>query len=308
MQRQTISSATTTFIHTYLSNSIYAWGRAVALAILTTLIMACSSGSPACPNLLVLLDSYMNQYDCKTYGIFLTHEEGLTHIQIRGSHLYNKVLTDGFFFRNCKLVTYSFVDNKLQDSILYYKNTEKFLGKIDGYESFDPYSMESTNGEPPPPLNLVASSVDNIFPEDAVQVKIKRKHLAHDDNVVIHKALNDSINSFINKTTGPMTMLRIYKKNNDFCYTIRTQNTYCKEHTKGYFLRDGHPVVIYMDEEQMDLDISSIIDVKELKSCKTGIGNYRDYPDFFNFFDWGYKIVGKKIEIMSREDNNPPVL
>ena len=281
--------------------------RTVALAILVSLMMSCSDGSPACPSLLEQLDSYMNQNDCETYGIFLTNEEGLTHIQIRGSHQYNKVLTDGYFFRNGKLITYSFVDNKPQDSILYRKNTETFVGNIEGYESFDPYSTD-TNGEPPSPIYLVALSVDSILPEDAVNMKAKRKHLVNGDNVVRHKALNDSINSFINKTTGPMTMLRIAKKDDCFCYTICSQNTYCKEHTRGYFLRDGHPVVIYQDEDKMDLDISSIIDVNELKSCKDGIGNYRDYPDYFHFFNWGYKIVGDRIEIMSREENNPPVL
>ena len=307
MQRQTISSATTTFIHTYLSNSIHVWGRTVTFAISFFLIMACSGGSPACPSLLEQLDNYMNLNDCRTYGIFLTNEEGLTYIEICGSYLYNKVLTDGYFFRNDKLVTYSFVDNKIQDSIIYRKNTETFTGDIKGYKSFDPYSCDS-NDEPPAPKYLIAFSADSILPEDAVHVKAKRKHLVNGNNVVRHKVLNDSINSFINNTTGPMTMLRIAKKDDCFCYTIRSQDTYCKEHTRGYFLRDGHPVVIYLDEKQMDLDISSIIDVRELKSCETGIGNYRDYPDFFYFFNWGYKIVGNKIEIMPREENNPPVL
>ena len=58
----------------------------------------------------------------------------------------------------------------------------------------------------------------------------------------------------------------------------------------------------------MDLDISPIIDVSELKSCEGGIENYRDYPDFFYFFNWGYRIVGDRIKIMPREENNPPVL
>lgn len=307
MLRQTISSVTTIIIHTFLSNNNNVWGRTVALAILASLMMACSDGKPACPKLLEQLDNYMNQYDCKTYGIFLTYEEGLTYIQIRGSHQYNKILTDGFFFRNNKLITYSFVDNKPQDSIIYRKNTKMFTGNIEGYNSFDPYTIDS-NGEPPDTKYFVALSADSILSEDAVLVKAKRKHFVNGDNVVKHKALNDSINSFINKTTGPMTMLRIAKKDDTFCYTICSQNTYCKEHTRGYFLRDGHPVVIYLDENKMDLDISSIIDVSELKSCKEGVENYRDYPDYFYFFNWGYKIVGDKIEIMSREENNPPVL
>ena len=277
-------------------------------AILVSLMMACSDGPPACPSLLEQLDSYMNQNDCEAYGIFLTNEEGLTYIQLRGSHQYNKVLTDGYFFRNGKLVTYSVLDSQPQDSILYRKNTETFTGNIEGYDCFDPYSKEIVNGEPPLPIHLVAFSVDSILPEDAVHVKAKRKHLVNGNNVVRHKALNDSINSFINNTTGPMTMLRIAKKDDCFCYTMCSQNTYCKEHTRGYFLRDGHPVVIYLNEKQMDLDISSIIDVSELKSCKDGIGNYRDYPDYFFFFNWGYKIVGDRIEFMSREENNPPVL
>ena len=97
-----------------------------------------------------------------------------------------------------------------------------------------------------------------------------------------------------------MTMLRIAKKDGVFCYTIRSQNTYCKEHTRGYFLRDGYLVVIYLDENNMDLDISSIIDVRELKSCEGGIENYRDYPDFFYFFNWGYRIVGHVSPIITR--------
>ena len=148
--------------------------RAVALAILISLMMACSDGLPACPSLLEQLDSYMNQNDCKTYGIYLTNEEGLTHIQITGSHQYNKVLTDGYFFRNGKLVTYSFVDNKPQDSILYSKNTETFTGNIEGYESFDPYSIDS-NGEPPDSKYLVALSADSILSEDAIHMKAMRK-------------------------------------------------------------------------------------------------------------------------------------
>ena len=308
MQRQTISSVMTTFIHTFLSNSINASCKAVTLLTLASLMMACDGRPPACPSLLGLLDNYIVENDCKTYGMYFTFEEGISYIEITGSHQYNKVLTDGYFFRNGKLVTYSFIDNKPQDSILYRNNTEPFTGIIKGYESFDPYSMDNTNGEPPPPQNLVAFSVDDIFPENAVQVKVKRKYLVCDDNVIIHKALNDSINSFINRTTGPMTILRISKKNNYFCYTICSQNTYCKKHIRGYFIRDGHPVIIYLDESNMDLDISPIIDVSELKSSEGGIGNYRDYPDYFMFFNGGYKIVGDKIEIMSREENNPPVL
>ena len=308
MLRQTISSVTTIIIHTFLSNNNNVWGRTVALAILASLMMACSDGKPACPKLLEQLDNYMNQYDCKTYGIFLTYEEGLTYIQIRGSHQYNKILTDGFFSRNNKLITYSFVDNKPQDNFIYRKNTKPFMGCIKGYESFDPYSKEKVNGEPPLPIHLVAFSVDSILPEDVAKVKVGRKHPVHGDNVVRHKSLNDSINSFINATTGHLTMLRIAKKDDWLCYTIRSQNTYCKEHTRGYFLRDGHPVVIYLNENKMDLDISSIIDVSELKTCKDGIENYRDYPDYFYFFNWGYMIVGDSIEIMPREKNNPPVL
>ena len=228
MQRQTISSVTTTITHTFQSNNSNVWVKTVALTVLASLVMACSDSKPACPNLLEQLDNYMNQYDCKTYGIFLTYEEGLTYIQIRGSHQYNKILTDGFFFRNNKLVTYSFVDNKPQDSIIYLKNTNMFTGNIEGYDSFDPYTIDS-NGEPPDSKYLVALSADSILPEDAVYVKAKRKHIVNGNNVVRHKALNDSINSFINKTTGPMTMLRIAKKDDTFCYTICSQNTYCTE-------------------------------------------------------------------------------
>ena len=72
-----------------------------------------------------------------------------------------------------------------------------------------------------------------ILPKDVAHIKGQRKHPALDDNVVKHKAFNDSINSFINTTTGHMTMLRIAKKDSVFCYTIRSQNTYCKEHTRG---------------------------------------------------------------------------
>ena len=269
---------------------------------------ACSGGTPACPKLLERLDNYMNRYDCKTYGIYFTNREGLTYIQIGGSNKYNKVLTDGFFFFYFKMVTYSFIDNKFQDSILFRNNTETFTGNIEGYESFDPYSKDNTNAEPPDPIFLVVLSIDSILPEDFVNVKVKRKHLVHGDNVVRHKALNDSINSYINKTTGPMTMLRIAKKDDYFCYTICSQDTYCKEHTRGYFIREGHPIVIYLDENNMDMDISSIINVSELQSCKDGIENYRDYPDYFYFFNRGYKIVGDKIEIMSIEENNPPIL
>lgn len=297
----------TTFIRTFLSNSLNAWCKAVTLPILASVMMACSGGAPACQSLLEQIDNYMSQNDCETYGIFITSEEGITYIDITGSHQYNKVLTDGYFFRNGKLITYSFVDNKPQDSIIYRKNTKMFTGNIEGYNSFDPYTIDS-NGEPPDTKYLVALSADSILSEDAVLVKAKRKHFVNGDNVVRHKALNDSINSFINKTTGHMTMLRIAKKDDTFCYTICSQNTYCKEHTRGYFLRNGHPVVIYLDENKMDLDISSIIDVSELKSCKEGVENYRDYPDYFYFFNWGYKIVGDKIEIMSKEENNPPVL
>ena len=275
--------------------------------ILPTL-MACSEVPPACPGLLEQLDTYISQNDCKTYGIYITNEEGITYIDITGNHLYNKVLTDGYFFRNGKLVTYSFIDNKSQDNFIYRKNTEPFTGDIKGYDSFDPYSKEVANAEPPLPIHLVALSGDSILPEDVAHIKGQRKHPALDDNVVKHKAFNDSINSFINTTTGHMTMLRIAKKDNVFCYTIRSQNTYCKEHTRGYFLRNGHPVVIYLNENNMDLDISPIIDVSELKSCEGGIENYRDYPDFFFFFNWGYRIVGDRIEIMPREENNPPVL
>ena len=91
--------------------------------ILPTL-MACSEVPPACPGLLEQLDTYISQNDCKTYGIYITNEEGITYIDITGSHLYNKVLTDGYFFRNGKLVTYSFIDNKSQDNFIYRKNTE----------------------------------------------------------------------------------------------------------------------------------------------------------------------------------------
>lgn len=298
----------TTFVHTYLSNNIKAWCKVVFLTIFASLIMACSGDQPACPSLLEHLDCYMNQNDCKIYNLFFTKEEGLTYITIAGSHEYNKVFTDGYFFRNNKLVTYSFVDNEPQDSILYSKNTKPFTGIIKGYDSYDPYSLNNTMGEPPEPLFLVALSVDSILPEDIVNLKARRKHPAHSGNVVRHKALSDSVNSFINRTTGHMTMLRIAKKDGVFCYTIRSQDTYCKKHTKGYFLRDTHPVVIYLDEKNMDLDISSIIDVSELKSCEGGIGNYRDYPDFFYFFNWGYKIMGDRIEFLSIEENDPPIL
>lgn len=304
----TIYSAMTTFIRTFLSNSLNAWCKAVTLPILASVMMACSVGAPACPSLLEQIDNYMSQNDCETYGIFITSEEGVTYIDITGSHQYNKVLTDGYFFRNGKLATYSFVDNKPQDSILYRNNTEPFIGDIKGYDCFDPNSKEVVNGEPPLPIHLVALSVDSILPCDIAHIKVQRKQPAHSDNVVRHKAFNDSINSFINTTTGHMTMLRIAKKDDVFCYTIRSQNTYCKEHTKGFFLRDGHPVVIYLDKDNMDLDISPIIDVSELESCENGIGNYRDYPDHFMFFNGGYKIVGDRIEVMPRENNNPPVL
>lgn len=109
----------TTFIRTFLSNSLNAWCKAVTLPILASVMMACSVGAPACPSLLEQIDNYMSQNDCETYGIIITSEEGVTYIDITGSHQYNKVLTDGYFFRNGKLVTYSFVDNKPQDSILY---------------------------------------------------------------------------------------------------------------------------------------------------------------------------------------------
>ena len=297
----------TTYIHTFLSNSIKAWGGAIVITILTSLMMACGGVSPACPSLLKQLDNYMSQNDCKVYGIFITYEEGITYIVITGSEEYNKVLTDGYFYRNGKLVTYSFEDNIPQDDFIYRKNTEVFTGNIKGYESFDPYNLD-TNGEPPLPIHLVAFSVDSILPEDVAYVKVGRKHVVHGDNVIRHKAFNDSINSVINTTSGHMTMLRIAKKDDMFCYTLCSQNTYCKEHVRGYFLRDGHPIVIYLDENNMDLDLSPIIDVSELKSCKYGIGNYRDYPDFFLFFNWGYKIIGDRIEVMSREENNPPVL
>ena len=296
-----------TVIHTSLSNKIKINCKAAALITLASLMMACSGGAPVCQCLLGKLDCYMNRYDCKVYGMFFTFEEGLIHITITGSHQYNEVLTDGYFFRNGKLVTYSFVDNKSHDSILYRKRTEPFTGNIKGYESFNPYSID-TNGEPPPPKYLVALSADSILAEDENNITIRRKHPAHSYNVVKHKAFNDSINSFINTTTGHMTILRIGKKDGFLCYTIRSQNTYCKEHAIGYFLRDTHPVVIYIDENNMSLDISPIIDVSELKSSKDGIGNYRDYPDNFYFFNWGYKIVGDRIEILPREENNPPVL
>ena len=187
--------------------------------ILPTL-MACSEVPPACPGLLEQLDTYISQNDCKTYGIYITNEEGITYIDITGSHLYNKVLTDGYFFRNGKLVTYSFIDNKSQDNFIYRKNTEPFTGDIKGYDSFDPYSKEVANAEPPLPIHLVALSGDSILPEDVAHIKGQRKHPALDDNVVKHKAFNDSINSFINTTTGHMTMLRIAKKDDTFCYTI----------------------------------------------------------------------------------------
>ena len=294
--------------HTFLSNCINTWCKATVLTIFATLMMACSGSQPACPSLLEQLDNYMSQNDCKVYGVYFTFEEGITYITITGSHEYNKVLTDGYFYRNGKLVTYSFEDNISQDDFIYRKNTEPFMGDIKGYVCYDPYKDYDLLGEPPLPIHLVALSADSILSEDVAHVKVVRKHIVHGDNVIKHKAFNDSINSFINRTTGHMTMLRIAKKDGVFCYTIISQNTYCKEHTRGYFLRDGHPVVIYLDENNMDMDISPIIDENELKSCENGIENYRDYPDFFYLFSWGYKIVGDRIEIMPEEENSPPVL
>ena len=102
----------------------------ISLFTILPTLMACSEVPPACPGLLEQLDTYISQNDCKTYGIYLTNEEGITYIDITGNHLYNKVLTDGYFFRNGKLVTYSFIDNKSQDNFIYRKNTEPFTGDI----------------------------------------------------------------------------------------------------------------------------------------------------------------------------------
>lgn len=86
--------------------------RLISVTMFILFIQSCSycNKQPVCEELNIILDNYINSHDYMIYSISMLNIDDVDILTIDGAYAYDKDFTDGYFFKNGKLVVYCNLD------------------------------------------------------------------------------------------------------------------------------------------------------------------------------------------------------
>ena len=240
--------------------------------ILALVLIGCvSSNNTTNRNMCPVLDSIMNIFTnkCKDDKIFHIKFYRINHsdiISISNAYAYDKNFVDGYFFYKDRLVTYCFFDNREREDIIYTENCLDFTDTITGYSEkstivadFEPYNEK-----------YLLRSTTEIKPLEPQYIQ-KNWELATDTNVINNTSLNCLLNDYINKNPSVLYDLRFNYIGKNYYVSI-TGREYYDSNNSGYFIRNGHLVVIYSLE---NIQNTNLLQVDELRNDNRNLLNYR---------------------------------
>lgn len=215
-------------------------------------------GQPICGALLHVVSDYIqryNNYDLYLLGFY--NIGNLNTVTIQGSPSYDGNLTDGYFCVDGKNVLFCMFDKKERSDILFRRNT----CNID-YSS--PWMSDRRNKDYFHEPHVEAYWIKNaqeIVPYDEIPSDYKYWTLAKGNNAIMNCEMNRILNEFINKHKTIAYYMRFnHYEGNDYV-TIGFSFYYDKDKIDGYFLRNGHIVILYDVEKLKDRGLVNQKDV-----------------------------------------------
>ena len=254
------------------------------LFVLSAAISCNSHGVPVrtgvlCPVMDSLLSNYIDKnpkYD--VYYLCFYKIGRANAFTIYGDIAYDKYMTDGYFFKNGKLVCYCFMDMGIRDSLVFVENTHIFKDTINGYPEV--LSMPLSNFFPKP-LGYVALSDMEIKPIEMVDTNMLCEALATDSNAVLGKNLNRTLNNYINNNVGLATHMIFEETGERHFVAFRKINYYDRENINAFFYRNGHIVIIYNMSNTFG---STLIKENEITIFRDSVPGIRYKPIPYKYF------------------------
>lgn len=281
------------FVMTHLIHISSLRGNSLLLTFIISItfsLMSCNEEQVLTHSLSKKLQDFMTSYDYPVYGLYFIEHDDVIFITIEGSYTYDKYLVDGYFFLDEKLVTYCFLDNRRQDSIINVEKSIPYRDTIPGYESDDPFAKNRFIYEASEEVVYALTPNMQLADTSAVVSLIRQGRHVSDNNVIRNKQMNTVLNNTIQNSIQNLFIIRIKEINKNLFFSITPSVTYDSRHALGYFYRDNYPVVIYSDKSHGDF--SSLIEMDSLKCVKDGIKNLRDYYN-------GIVFISKKVYMIS---------
>lgn len=254
------------------------------------LLTSCiAKDGPFSPSLAMVLDGIINENpEYNVIQLQASKLEGHELLFITCLYNYNPKMIEGYYIYKNKLVTYFQTDETDRSNII----DSNFLHKYEG-EKLSYNCIYSSNVTSEPRLNVYEIMKDSKLallkrPEKTLY----RKNKIKGNNVVINKQLNEFVNSYIYNNIDVLYELRFKKMNGKRYAIIRSMIYYDKNKYDGYFLRDGHLIVIYGIEASENL-----LDKTWIKKSKLGIPNFK----YRTIDEWNYPYP-MKLEILPNGD------
>lgn len=217
--------------------------RLISVTMFILFIQSCSycNKQPVCEELNIILDNYINSHDYMIYSISMLNIDDVDILTIDGAYAYDKDFTDGYFFKNGKLVVYCNLDRLNRKNIIYQNNTYLFKDTIPGYPEI---SNVSANFETDPQefrivspklMEPIAQTSDSCYKhKDAVE-----------NNVINDINLSKALNRYINTYSAHLYEINFKKKEDGIYAYICGVFSYDENMMDGYFFRNTHLVVLY---------------------------------------------------------------
>lgn len=233
----------------------------LSLMLLNTLFECQSSTDGILDNKLsVIVDSFMaNHPSSEIYSIQFFHYGDKDVLSICSSPCYSRELTDCYFIKDSKLITFSFFYKKDWSHMINQDKVVTFKDSIPGYNDDSVLAFSEPESQ-----SYIVDEAGNILPN----VKYNELNLpkAEQKDILLNDSLNQYLNKYINEHCAMIYQLKIDNYHGCEYVSINGNCMFDSKQADGFFYRNGYPVVIYFLNESKErlLDKEMLRDAKEL--------------------------------------------
>lgn len=259
-----------------------------------------SSSTVLCPQLDSLLCQYIKASHHDNFSIHLTFMEygGVDFLVFAEEFGYDSRFTDGYFYRQGRLITYYCFNRKDWGKFIDSSATVNYRDSIPGYNDNgrEHGVLMIHNGGTPQKLYQLCSPNDVVEVDSVYSCSEIKWERASDTNVINSPKLNKILNDYINDNYHIFYAIRFNKIGREYFISINGAFAYDDRMIDGYFYRNGHLVVLYGME---NLPYQDLIVTSKILRFHESIDNYRGVqrliPEFQNI------PLPIKLKIVSRE-------
>lgn len=255
-----------------------------------------NAGEPIDASLANILSEFIKENpNNKIYQLIFFNIEGRQFFQLGESdNLFDKEILDGCFMFNNKIICYSSYNNSYVDSLI---NTSKVHKCYDALKECYEKHENLANYD-----RVLKAKTYRVISRCKIRIafseELKYSTHACDSNVIKNEAINNVLNTYLNKNDFFITYIRFKKFDKKFYFSIGQDIGYDKDFS-GLFLRNNRIVVLYSIDESP----RNCIDIPYLKPVSY-ISDYkcihREFPVFGQKM---YKIVNnKKVKKIDHSD------